>query len=385
MSNRIEDRGDGPLAVHIAGFGEVLAEQGYAAKSAAQQQLLMAHASGWLADHNLGVADFTEMVMAEFLAGRRAAGYSAHVSMRGMSPMIDYLRSVGAAPAVVVVRPTTTADLLIERYVGYLVRERGLASSTVVAYARAARSFFAGRLVGGSFDLGSLSASDVTSYVLAECQRGATSSTRATTSPLRSLLRFLFVEGLIDRDLIGAVPSGPDRRMTSLPKAIRTSEVARLLSSCDRETMAGLRDFAIITVLSRLGLRAAETAALLLSDIDWRRGELVVRGKANRAARLPLPVDVGEAVVGWLERLRASWRPPSRLHPATGAGWPAIECRRVNGREPSLPTGRTARHACPSSPSHRGHRDPARWWQPPRGGAAAAPQRRRHDDDLRPS
>lgn len=113
MSNRIEDRGDGPLAVHIAGFGEVLAEQGYAAKSAAQQQLLMAHASGWLADHNLGVADFTEMVMAEFLAGRRAAGYSAHVSMRGMSPMIDYLRSVGAAPAVVVVRPTTTADLLI--------------------------------------------------------------------------------------------------------------------------------------------------------------------------------------------------------------------------------------------------------------------------------
>jgi len=261
----------------------------------------MAHASDWLADHSLGVADFTEPVIDRFVVARRAGGHSAHMSMRGMSPMIDYLRSVGAAPVVAPAEATTASEILIERYAGYLVRERGLASTTVVAYRRAAKSFFASRDAGDGFDLGSLSASDVTSYVLAKCQRHTTWSVRATTSPLRSLLRFLFVEGLIDHDLVGAVPSGPDRRMNSLPRAVCASEVARLLGSCDRETVAGRRDFAMITVLSRLGLRAGETAALLLSDIDWRRGEMVVHGKANRVARLPLPVDVGEAIVSWLE------------------------------------------------------------------------------------
>ena len=145
MSKWTQGGVEGPLAVHIDGFGEFLAGLGYAAKSAAQQQLLMAHASDWLADRNLGVADFTELVMAEFAAGRRAGGHSAHISMRGMSRMIDYLRSVGAAPGVVPVQAITALEILIERYVGYLVRERGLASATVAAYTRAARSFLAGR------------------------------------------------------------------------------------------------------------------------------------------------------------------------------------------------------------------------------------------------
>jgi site-specific recombinase XerD len=158
--------------------------------------------------------------------------------------------------------------------------------------------------VGDAFDLGGLSTGDVTSYVLAECQRGPISYTKGMSSPLRCLLRFLFVEGLVERDLSGAVPSAPDRRLNSLPKAISAVDVARLLASCDCDTVTGRRDFAMITMLSRLGLRAGETAALLVSDIDWRRGELVVRGKANRFSRLPLPVDVGEAVVAWLQHGR---------------------------------------------------------------------------------
>jgi integrase len=121
---------------------------------------------------------------------------------------------------------------------------------------------------------------------------------------LRSLLRFLHVEGLTERALAAAVPAVASWRLASLPKAIDARAVARLLGSCDRRTSVGRRDFAILTLLSRLGLRAGEVAAAELRDIDWRQGELVVRGKGNREERLPLPADVGAAVVGWLRRGR---------------------------------------------------------------------------------
>lgn len=306
MGNRQRVVVEGPLGAHIAGFGEELAGQGYAPRSASQLQRVMVGLSVWLADRELVGADLTEAVVAEFLAWRRSAGHTVHVSRRGVSPMIDYLRVVGVAPPELAAELVSSLDVVIDRYAGYLVTERGLAPATVVRYTGTARSFLGccGMDDNDRFDLGGLSASDVTGYVLARCQRGPVASTRAMSSPLRCLLRFIFVEGLAERDLSGAVPSAPDQRLNSLPKAVDAADVARLLDSCDRETVAGRRDFAMITVLSRLGLRAGETAALLVSDIDWRLGEFVVRGKANRIARLPLPVDVGQALVAWMEHGR---------------------------------------------------------------------------------
>jgi integrase/recombinase XerD len=121
---------------------------------------------------------------------------------------------------------------------------------------------------------------------------------------LRAFLRFLHVEGEIDRDLAGVVPSVASWRLAGLVKALDAGSVARLLASCDRRRRVGRRDFAILTILSRLGLRAGEVAALQLSDIDWRSGEVLVRGKGSRQERLPLPSDVGEAIAGWLSRGR---------------------------------------------------------------------------------
>lgn len=307
MGNRTRVEVEGPLSAHIAGFGEELAGHGYASRSASQLQRVMVGLSVWLARRGLTGADLTESVLAEFLAGRRADGHTVHVSRRGVSPMIDYLRVVGSVPPEPAAELVSSLDVLINRYASYLVTERGLARKTVTHYTRTARSFLdccGGMEDGVGFDLDGLSAGQVTSYVLARCQRGPVTYTKGMSSPLRGLLRFLFVEGLTGRDLSGAVPSAPNQRLNSLPKAIDAADVARLLDSCDRETEAGLRDFAMITMLSRLGLRAGETAALLVSDINWRRGEFVVRGKANRIARLPLPVDVGESVVAWMEHGR---------------------------------------------------------------------------------
>ncbi len=121
-----------------------------------------------------------------------------------------------------------------------------------------------------------------------------------TVTALRSLLRWLHVERLIGRSLVGAVPTAAGWRLSGLPRALEPGEVGGLLASCDRATGPGRRDFAILTLLARLGLRAGEVACLGLDAVDWRAGELIVVGKGRRAERLPLPVDVGEAITAYL-------------------------------------------------------------------------------------
>jgi site-specific recombinase XerD len=125
-----------------------------------------------------------------------------------------------------------------------------------------------------------------------------------TVTALRSFLVFLHVDGVIERSLAFAVPSVAGWRLAGLPKGLEPDEVRRLLSACDRRTRNGRRDFAILTVLVRLGLRASEVVALRLDDLDWQAGEILVRGKGNRAERLPLPTDVGDAIAMYLRHSR---------------------------------------------------------------------------------
>lgn len=210
-----------------------------------------------------------------------------------------YLRDVGLLPAREPARLTDPVELLVAEFVEYLVRERGLrdGSHTVWEYRRTARLFLTGRLVRDAGGLGGVTAADVTGFVLAECRRRSRRMSVALVSTLRGLLRFLFVEGRTPVDLSDAVPKVARWRCASLPKALPAEHVARMLASCDRTTAVGRRDFAVLLMLSRLGVRACEVARLQLADIDWRAGELIVRGKGDRRERLPLPADVGEALV----------------------------------------------------------------------------------------
>jgi integrase/recombinase XerD len=151
----------------------------------------------------------------------------------------------------------------------------------------------------GRLDLEQLTAGEVTAFVVAQSRQRPKSVQRMLTG-LRSLLGFLHVVGIIDGSLASAVPAVPGWTQSGLPKALDGQQVAALLACCDERTPTGRRDLAILTVLVRLGLRAGEVAALMLDDIDWRRGEITVRGKGNRHDRLPLPADVGERIVAYL-------------------------------------------------------------------------------------
>jgi integrase/recombinase XerD len=144
----------------------------------------------------------------------------------------------------------------------------------------------------------------VIAFVLDESKRCSVGSAKCMVTRLRALLRFLHMEGETARDLVGVVPSVASWRLAGLVKALDGRAVGWLLPSCDRRTRVGRRDYAVIILLSRLGLRAGEVAVLRLADIDWRAGELLVRGKGSRQERLPLPADVGEALAGWLSRGR---------------------------------------------------------------------------------
>ncbi len=149
-----------------------------------------------------------------------------------------------------------------------------------------------------------LTPSEVIQFVLSECRHRSTGSARYVVAGLRALLRYCYLEGRTARPLAEAVPSVAGWRLAGLPRAVDPGEVAALLQSCDRRTTFGRRDFAVLMLLVRLGVRAGEVAGLLLDDIDWRAGELVVRGKGPKEGRLSLPSDVGEAIAGWLRRGR---------------------------------------------------------------------------------
>ncbi len=290
----------GPLSVYASGFGEELARRGY--RSGAVKQLqLMAHVSRWLAARGLEADDLTTVRVDEFVAERRASGLAHLVSARALSTLLEYLRGLGIAPAAKVAAPVTAVDRLVERYSAYLVERRGLAPSSVRNYVGVARVFCADReRVRGELALDQLDGAAVSEFVLREAVRCSVGSAKCMVTRLRVLLRFLHVEGEIDRDLTGAVPRVASWRLASLVKAMDAQDVARLLEGCDRGSSLGRRDFAVLLLLSRLGLRAAEVAAIELADIDWRSGELLVRGKGSREELLPLPADVGEALADWL-------------------------------------------------------------------------------------
>jgi site-specific recombinase XerD len=313
MSNVSWVQRGGPLALLAMGYRSELERLGFTDNSVVTHVVLMGQLSRWLSDADVAVGDLSEERVAEFFATRRAGGQRRVQTAKTLRPMFEYLRAQG----VIAPRspgPGAPLDDFLASYRRYLLEDRGLAASTVVTYQAKARLFLSERMAGkpGTPGLEGLSGADVTAFLLRECSRVSVGSAKNTANTLRSLLRFLRVEGLIGQDWASAVPPVAGWRDTSLPSTLEASEVAELLASCNRSESTGMRDFAILTLLGRLGLRCCEVANLELDDIDWRAGQLKVRGKSRREDPLPLLSDVGQALASYLRH-----------------GRPLVESRRV--------------------------------------------------------
>ena len=297
MDSASRVRFTGPLEPYAAGFGAELTRLGYTPLSAVQQLRLAARLSRHLAA--AGLPALTEDAASEFLAARRAAGRAEYVHMQALGPLLGYLRGIGAAPPPSAGGPAGPAGELLAAWERYLAGERGLAAGTRANYVRLAGPFLDGCLAGGTAP-GDLSAADVTAFMVSTARGRTPDVTRHAATSLRSLLRFLHVRGLISGPLADAVPTVSRRGRTGTRTAAGPQAVAAMLAGCDRSNPAGLRDYAIIVLLARLGLRAGEVAGLRLDDLDWHAGLVTVQGKGSSADRMPLPPDAGAAIAGYL-------------------------------------------------------------------------------------
>ena len=306
MSNVSWVQGGGPLAAFADGYAADLTRLGFTRHSVVTHLVLMGQLSRWMTGVGIVVGDLTEQRASDFFEARRALGQRRVPTVRTLGPLFGHLRTLGTMPPPATPAVTPLEDLLA-RYRRHLIEDRGLARSTVLSYEGRARLFLEERRAtgGGETGVDRLSGADVTGFLLRECSRLSVGSAKNRVTDLRSLLRFLHLQGLIGADLAAAVPPVAGWRDTGLAPILGASEVAELVSSCDRSTPLGLRDFAILMLLARLGLRSCEVAGLELDDIHWRVGELTVRGKGHGGDRLPLLSEVGEALSAYLTQGRA--------------------------------------------------------------------------------
>lgn len=296
----------GPLEPYVVGFVAELVRRGYSRSGADQHVCFIAHLDRWMLGEGIGVGELSEPVLRRYLEQRRAAGYREYLSVKALAPLLEYLRPLGVLPAAEPVAPGPVEQLL-GCYRRYLLVERGLTEGTVRGYVDNVRPFVVTRVHDDTLDLAGIVAADVTGFVREACPGRAVGSAKLIVCALRSLLRWLYLTGQVSAPLAAAVPAVAGWKLSSIPKGLEPGELNRLLGGCDRRTATGRRDYAVMLLLSRLGLRAGEVARLGLDDIDWRRGELTVTGKGNRSEKLPLPGDVGKAITAYLRH----GRPPA--------------------------------------------------------------------------
>lgn len=290
----------GMFGAYVDAFAARLRDQGYVRFTARYQIQLIRTFGRWLKSQGAGVRDLDGRLIDRFLAGRRFRNGD-----RGaLRALLVQLRKAGVRTRPEPAPQASPIDPVLRAYEEYLSTERQLARPTLINYIPVARLFLSERYGRSRPQLGNLVARDATRFVSRHAPRYSRARAKLMVTALRSFFRFLRLRGAVSLDLAAGVPAVHNWRLTGIPQALQAREVDRLLGTCKRTSAAGRRNFAILLLLSRLGLRSGEVVHLALEDIDWEAGEIRVAGKSRRSNRLPLPGDVGRALAEYLRRGR---------------------------------------------------------------------------------
>ena len=292
------------LDAYIEGFLDDLWALGFAERRMPRRRRTVESFALWVRCAQIPVADLSEAHVALFIEPLRSP--TRLTRTRGvLRRLLQYLDGKG------VLKPpigpaATPEDQLLRAYLRFLRQDQGLCQGTVKLYRRSVRAFLAERAAqAGAALVETIDARTVRAHLLARARTGSPQKARLIATSLRSFLRYLFLCGMKDRDLSVAVPMVRRWSQARLPAILSPEEVERTLATPDCDTPTGRRNHAILLLLARLGLRAGEVVTLELSDIHWRQGKIVVRGKGANIESLPLPCDVGEALALYLQKDRA--------------------------------------------------------------------------------
>ena len=296
---------EGPLSAHIAGFARWAREEGYAVLPRHRKVRLAACFSRWLGQKAISLRRVCSEHPARFLWSRARQVKIQQADAATLRQLLGFLRRQGVVPAEKIPPPRLTpAEQAVHEFERYSRNERMLAERSVDSYVPFVRKFLADRFGDGSVRLSCLCAGDVVRFVRRQAPRLHLKRAKLLTTALRSFLHYARYRGEITSDLAAAVPTVANWSRPSIPRGIPADAVRRLLASVNRRTATGRRDYAILHLLARLGLRAGEVVRLKLEDIDWTAGSITVHGKGGRRSVLPLPPDVGSAIAAYLRHGR---------------------------------------------------------------------------------
>ena len=292
---------DNPLGPSLQALATSLVEDGYADQTVRSKLRLLADLGRWFGLTGLTVAHLDERHVEAFVKHRQQVRRG---DLKTLEQFLDHLRKRAVIPDQAPVRDLSPLADILSRYEEHLRSERGLVTATVLNYLPYIRRFLVERFREGPFLFGQVNPSDISNFVLRHGPSMSVGRAQLMTTAFRSFFRYLFQKGELQANLAAAVPTVADWRLSTVPKYLAPEEVKRVLKACNRRTASGRRDYAILLLLARLGLRAGEVVALQLDDIKWRAGEILVRGKGLFHDRMPLPSDVGKALASYLRRDR---------------------------------------------------------------------------------
>ena len=299
----------GPHGQLVERYAARLVEDGLARHGTWRCLNLVGGLLSWIASSRSNLADLDEGMVERYLQHRAGKQSIQPGDRAALKRWLLVLRDAGTiTPAAL--QPITPQDQIFAEFGDYLRRERGLAPRSIVSHLPAIRRFLSEVCPAGAGDLGRINQEDVTRYIERHARDWSAESGKAMCWSLRAFLRYLHHKGLNLLALAGCVPSIRRWKLASLPTYLSAAQVQKVLEGCDRATALGRRDYAILVMLAKLGMRAGEVATLTLDDIDWRSGEMLICAKGRQRARMPIPPDVGAAVVAYLRdgRPRSSCR-----------------------------------------------------------------------------
>lgn len=291
----------GPLAPHLQAYAQRLHDDGYATQSGQLQLRLLGHFNRWLERRRIVATDVDSSTVAQYVRSRRKTVTLRRGDTAALARLLGMLRrGHPETPS----SPLTAVQIVVRQFQHYLRQERSLSEATITHYTPIVAAFLVECFPTGVPDLHRITASDIAEFVRREADRITTKHASTVVTALRSFLRHLLSRGAIDTDLAACVPTIATWSLSTVPKFLPAEQIQRVVDACDRDTALGKRDYALLLLLARLGLRAGEVVTLTLDDLDWDAGVITVRGKRKRMAHMPLPSDVGTAMVDYIRHAR---------------------------------------------------------------------------------